>query len=310
MSSSPSTTPKIVVPAVLGRVLCDSLDPPVATSLGITLTGIDECICQWRAARHQGEDVLTSLSNTLLLRTYIDKGRNVTNTSTNIDLGGANNANVWGALAGAGDTVARVSLASEARARRLHSELAALQGAMLAATRGIRRHAEDARRSCYTLVTGATRAGGDRARAGAKTGAGRDKLSRGDLQPAMHITAGVISPSMSKENDYTMRGNALRVGVTSAEEQHSFGIGGGYDVGDVADCAAEVSEMFMKEALVTATVIQGIEDMVAKGDREALTMYAAAWQMQPYVDARRVKELQTMVAGRVGDGGGARQSRR
>lgn len=242
------------------------------SSLSVTLAGIDGCLRRWKVARHQGQAVLTGLSNAVLLRTYVDKGRSHygprgTNNISGSGGGGEGGA-VWGALATAGSTVSRVSVAAEARARRLHGDLSALQDAMLAAAGGIRGHAQDLRRRCCSpdaKVAFAARA----ARGGSD--------SDGDAADVLE------------------------------SEEASAMVGGGYGLMDVADAASEVAEMMLKEALVTATVVQGVGvggGCRDNGGREALTMYSAAWMMQPYVDAQRVKELETMVGG--GGGGGQR----
>lgn len=200
-------------------------------SVGVVLEGIDTCVREWQSARREGQSILTALSNTLLLRTYVDKGR-----SAGVATDGAD---AWGALARSGDTVRRVSIATEARARRLHSDLEGAQDMMVSAAAGIRRYARDAR-GCSRK--GATEAAGGEAERG---GNGR-----------------VVS------------------------------VGGGYAVEDVADAAAEVGEMLLREALVTATITQGVNDC---RDRAALTMYGAAWMMQPYVDQGRLRDLLAMV---------------
>lgn len=219
----------------------------------VKLAGIDDCLRRWKAARSEGQTVLTGLSNALLLRTYVDNG-----SGSNSDGGSA----VWGALASAGTTVSRVAVATEARVRRLHDDLSGLQDAMLAAAADIRRHAQEARRACCFLQT-------------------EDYPVRGaTTDDAAAATAGMV-----KE--------------TSTGDEHDTSviiIGGGYGLVDVADAASEVAEMLLKEALLTGTVVQGIGE--CWDDREALTMHMAAWMMQPYVDARRVKELETMVGGR------------
>lgn len=237
-------------------------------SLRAILEGIHDNVRRWKAARNQGEAVLTNLSNTLLLRTYVDKGRN--SNAGSLEGGGGQGdgggaaVGVWGALAGAGNAIAKISLVTEARARRLHSDLCALQDEMLAAAAGIRRYAGDARRR---VVATAERTG-----------------SPGNF--VLDAAGGAGGTRVEGEEDENM------------EQEDGDGdctVGGGYGLGDVADTAAEVAEMFLREGLVTATVVQGVGTAECSRDREALTMYAAAWMMQPYVDARRVKELQTMV---------------
>lgn len=88
------------------------------------------------------------------------------------------------------------------------------------------------------------------------------------------------------------------LGEAGGSSEDDIVVGGGYGLRDLADAASEVAEMLLKEGLVTATVAQGVGQDSSREDREALTVYAAAWMMQPYVDVRRVKELETMVRGR------------
>lgn len=215
-------------------------------SLRVILTGLDQHLREWRAARHEGQSVLTGLSNTLLLRTYVDKGRD---SNAGIGTGGSN---VWGVLASAGDAIGQISLATEARVRRLHADLIALQDTMLVAATGIRKLARDAHLRSAFAAERAGRTNEPRAAAPAPEDVERDEGGR------------------------------------------AVSVCGGYSVSDVGDCAAEVAEMLLKEALVTATIAHGV---VACRDTEALTMYAAAWMMEPYVDSKRVKELQAMVGG-------------
>lgn len=257
------------------------------TSLGVTLAGIDLCLRSWTGARHEGQAVLTGLSNAVLLRTYVDNG-----LSQYTPLGGSNGNGTggggeggggatWGALATAGATVARVSVAAEARARRLHGDLSALQDAMLAAARGLRGHAQDLRRRCCCLPSAATVTEHAAARNGGDLGG---LAAEAALEPA-------TSSSSALPGD---------AGASAV-------IGGGYGLIDVADAASEVAEMMLKEALVTATVVQGVgggRECRGDGRREALTMYSAAWMMQPYIDARLVKELEKMAGG----GGGGRRA--
>ncbi|CAM9256698.1 unnamed protein product [Laminaria digitata] len=237
---------------------------PVSEILG----GINEFLRRWKAARHEGQGVLTGLSNAILLRTHIDSGRAPSSGSGG---GGGNisgSSAVWGVLANAGTALSRVSIATEARVRQLHSELSALQDAMLAAAAGIRRHALEARRRCQTIPT-----------AGHPMRGGNVAADTVAAAPAGAVVA--------------VEGKVKSVNNESSDD--SVAVGGGYGLVDVADAASEVAEMLLKEALVTATVAQGVGK--CQDDREALTAYAAAWMMQPYVDARRVKELEAMVAG-------------
>ncbi|CAM9550152.1 unnamed protein product [Ectocarpus sp. 13 AM-2016] len=236
-----------------------------------TLGEIDGCLRRWKAARHEGQAVLTNLSNALLLRTYVDKGGG--------GVGGGRattDGAVWGALAGAGATVSRVSVATEARARRLHGDLSALQDAMVAAAGELRRHAREVRRRWVSA-----RAGGEDHRpsgssSGAKTGV---------------EAAAVVAVAVQDGDGAGCRNRAGSGGGGGAA------VGGGYALVDVADTTSQVAEMLMKEALVTATVVQGVGQEHGRDDREALTVYAAAWMMQPYVDAGRLKELEVMVGG-------------
>lgn len=341
-------------------------DAPPTTNVDLraVLAGIDDCINQWKAARHAGQAVLTSLSNTLLLRTHLDKGRSVATAAAATENGfyggadatleDAHSSGVWGALAGAGGgkTVDKVFVASEARARRLHAELASLQDAMLAAAGGVRRHAADARRLYFSMCvatststegTFTTRssisadggvASGVEVSAvasadgrnvgrdvGDGSGSGVDAADRHEEQrhsdgltddPAMKVRTAAapagpvgLAELVSKLSLSSGTTRDVRVEERGNHEDSSDGVVcGGYGVGDLAQCAAEVSEMLMKEALVTATITQGVTDLVTRGDREALTIYAAAWMMQPYLDARRMKELQAMVVMAPGRGRG------
>lgn len=244
------------------RIRVAMADPEDRATVSAILGGINECLRRWKAARHEGQGVLTGLSNAVLLRTHIDKGRAPSGGGGNI---GGSSA-VWGVLANAGTTLSRVSIATEARVRQLHSELSALQDAMLAATAGIRRHALEARRRCRSIP-----ATGHPVRSG--------NVAAGTAPAATAVLA--------------VESNVKSVDDEDADDL--VAIGGGYGLADVADAASEVAEMFLKEALVTATVAQGVGK--CHDDREALTAYAAAWMMQPYVDARRVKELEAMVGG-------------
>lgn len=246
-------------------------------------------------------------------------------------MGEANAESVWGVLAGAagGSTVARVSVASEARVRRLHYELTSLQDAMLAAAGGLRRHASDARRLHFSLApdvsttckampgAAAVAVGVTSAAEADQSGSGGGGIPAGHRE--QHI-AGVesgqspVSRSLAElaelvsllslsENTSDRR---VRIEGDDSDGDEERGcssfVGWGYGVGDVADSAADVADMLMKEALVTATITQGVTELVSRGDRDALTIYAAAWMMQPYLDARRMKELQKMA----GAGKGAR----
>ena len=252
-------------------------DSEERVTVSAILGGIDECLRRWKAVRHEGQGVLTGLSNAILLRTHIDSGRTSSSDGDGGKIGGTIGGNiggnlggssaVWGVLANAGTALSRVSIATEARVRRLHSELSALQDAMLAAAAGIRRHALEARRRCQTIPTAGHPARGDNV--------------------APDTAAAVAAVGVKVKS----------VGDNGADDP--IAIGGGYGLVDVADAASEVADMLLKEALVTATVAQGVAK--CQDDREALTAYAAAWMMQPYVDARRVKELEAMVGG---SGGG------
>lgn len=254
---------------IAARAVCQTQHHDDVAPLGATLAGIDGCLRRWKASRDEGQAVLTELSNALLLRTYVDKGRRTD------DSGGA----VWGALAHAGATVPRVSVAAEARARRLHGDLSALQDAMLAAARGIRRHAQEVRRRCC----------------------GSDPVTQGENHRyPIHSGGGGGGGSSSVAvaeclDAEPVRTAASGVAVEAGNGEAGAVVGGGYGVMDLADAASEVAEMLLKEGLVTATVAQGVGQESHREDREALMVYAAAWMMQPYVDVRRVEELETMV---------------
>ncbi|CAB1102127.1 unnamed protein product [Ectocarpus sp. CCAP 1310/34] len=234
-----------------------------------TLGEIDGCLRRWKAARHEGQAVLTDLSNALLLRTYVDKGGGGGGRATTA---GA----VWGALAGAGTTVSRVSVATEARARRLHGDLSALQDAMVAAAGQLSRHAREVRRRWVSA-----RAGGEDHR---PSGSSRGAKSR--------VEAAAVVAIAVQDGDGAGCGNRAGGGGGGGAA-----VGGGYALVDVADTTSQVADMLMKEALVTATVVQGVGQEHGRDDREALIVYAAAWMMQPYVDAGRLKELEVMVRG-------------
>lgn len=221
---------------------------------GSIVQGIDTCLRRWKAARHEGQAVLSGLSNALLLRTYVDEGR-----AASVSGDASSGAHVWGALTGAGTAVSRVALATEARVRRLHVDLSALQDEMLTAAVGVRRHAQEARRRCCSTEEAAGFDGGSTPL--------NTSVWKSDKKTAVTPTRGVP-------------------GV----------VGGGYSMGDVADAASTVSEMLLQEALVTATVVRGVGG--CQDDRQALTMYAAAWMTQPYLDARRLSELEAMVGAR------------
>ncbi|CAM9284289.1 unnamed protein product [Pylaiella littoralis] len=265
-------------------------DDTTSSTLSASLAGIDSCLRRWKASRHEGQTVVTELSNALLLRTYVDKGRDrsggVFGGGGGRDIDGSSGA-VWGALAHAGATVSRVSVTTEARVRRLHGDLSALQDVMVAAASQIRRHAQELRHRCCC----------------------RSSLVSAKQQEHHRHP---VSTTARKVVDVKATG-ALREGITTAltktEDDHEGGdddsvIGGGYGLIDVADAASEVAEMLFKEALVTATVAQGVGEECDDGNhRETLTVYAAAWMMRPYVDARRMKELETMVGGRGRDRG-------
>ncbi len=253
------------------------------------LTGIDGCLRRWKASRQEGQAVLTELSNALLLRTYVDKGRDPPGVI--FGGGGGGGGAVWGSLAHAGTTVSRVSVAAEARVRSLHGDLSALQDVMLAAAAGVRRHAEEARRR-LCRPAGPVEHGASHGHA----------VSGGDGGGGGSVTA-VARCADQKPGAGAGRRSAGRAGVEEDGTGAGDGdggaiIGGGYGLADLADAASEVAEMLLREALVTATIVQGVGRESNKGDREALTVYAAAWMMQPYVDARRVKELETMVGGK------------
>lgn len=267
-------------------------DGTSGNTLSTSLAGMDRCLRRWKASRHEGQAVLKELSNALLLRTYVDKGRNRSGGALGGGGGGgdggcdinSSSAAVWGDLAQVGVAVSRISIATEERARRLHGDLSALQDVMVAAAGEIRRHAQEVRHRCCcrsTLVA-------------AKL---LQELHRHPVISKTKLAAGVRRESAS-------------AAIAKTEDDHQGGddgavIGGGYGLTDVADAASEVAEMLFKEALVTATVAQGVGERCGDGDhRETLTVYAAAWMMQPYVDARRMKELEMMVGGRGRDRGG------
>lgn len=234
-----------------------------------TLAEIDGCLRRWKAARHEGQAVLTDLSNALLLRTYVDKGGGGGGGGGRAATDGA----VLGALAGAGMTVSRVSVATEARARRLHGDLSALQDAMVAAAGELRRHAREVRRRWVSARAG----GEDHRPSGSSSGA------------KTRVEAAAVVAVAVQDGDGAGCGSGAGGGGTA--------VGGGYALVDVADTTSQVAEMLMKEALVTATIVQGVGQEHGRDDREALTVYAAAWMMQPYVDAGRLKELEVMVGG-------------
>ena len=249
--------------------------------LSAILAGIDSCLRRWKASRDEGQAILTELSNALLLRTYVDKGRRL---GGDCDDG---SSKVWGALAHAGASVSRVSVAAEARARRLHGDLSALQDAMLAAAGGIRRHAQEARRRCCGLNPAAQ---GESLRHPSGGGGGG---GGGNVSAAQCLDEKPVRPAAAAA--------AAAIGgvlVETGDSEGSSVIGGGFGLMDLADAASEVAEMLLKEGFVTATVAQGVGQESNREDREALTVYAAAWMMQPYVDVRRIKELETMVRGR------------
>lgn len=253
-------------------------------ALGAILAGIDSCLRRWKASRDEGQVVLTELSNALLLRTYVDRGRRRRRLrDSDSDDGSA--AAVWGALARAGATVPRVSVATEARARRLHGDLDALQDAMLAAAAGVRRHAQEARRRCCgrnLAAEGESQRHPIPGNCGSISGGGGSAVAAAHSVGVKPVEAAAVSGAM----------------VGAGGDERGAVIGGGYGLVDLADAASEVADMLLKEGLVTATVAQGVGQESNGEDREALTVYAAAWMMQPYVDVRRVKELETMVRGR------------
>ncbi|CAM9356723.1 unnamed protein product [Scytosiphon promiscuus] len=246
-----------------------------------TVEGIDKCLRRWKASRHEGQAVLTELSNALLLRTYVDKGRGGDGT-------GSASA-VWGALANAGSTVSRVSIAAEARVRRLHGDLSVLQDAMLAAAGGIRRHAQEARRRCCSRVT-------PEEEEGLAQADNRRSITNGSRSPTAPAKK-VQARAAAAWNGEGAGGGGSSGGGGLSDDDAEAVIGGGYSLSDVADAASAVADMLLKEALVTATIAQGVGKECTGGNREALTVYAAAWMMQPYVDARRVRELEIMVEG-------------
>lgn len=295
MSAVSSTTDR----AAAARAEQDPEDHGTSgTTLSASLAGIDRCLRRWKASRHEGQAVLKELSNALLLRTYVDKGRDRSDGAfsgggggSGRDINGSSGV-VWGALAHAGAAVSRVSIATEARARRLHGDLSALQDVMVAAAGEIRRHAQEVRHRCccrFTLVAGKLQ---EHRRHPVSTKA---KLVGVDAKVAgVRKEATGVAPAIAKTEDGHQGGDDGAV------------IGGGYGLTDVADAASEVAEMLFKEALVTATVAKGVGERCGDGDhRETLTVYAAAWMMQPYVDARRMKELEAMVGGRERDRGGS-----
>lgn len=267
MSAAP-TTASGTAAAVAEKLEHHDADAPLST----ILAGIGSCLRRWKASRDEGQAVLKELSNALLLRTYVDKGRRFPRD-------GDGGVAVWGALAHAGATVPRVSVATEARARRLHGDLSALQDAMLAAAAGIRRHAQEARRRCCRPNPAAQ---GESHRHPIPSGGG----GGGSIAAAQCLAARPVPRAAS--------GAFVEAGGGEGDAT----IGGGYGLIDLADAASEVAEMLLKEGLVTATVTQGVGQESNREDREALTVYAAAWMMQPYVDVRRVKELEAMVGGR------------
>ncbi|CAM9619759.1 unnamed protein product, partial [Hapterophycus canaliculatus] len=262
-----------------------------------TVEGIDSCLRRWKASRHEGQAILTELSNALLFRTYVDKGRGLSGGVFS-DRGGGRDVDgsagaVWGALANAGSTVSRASIAAEARVRRLHGDLSALQDAMLAAAGGIRRHAQEARRRCsWVAALGGEEKGLEHAYSGRSVESG----SRSALTPAKKVKA-PAGATRDGEGAGGGKGDGGGGGDASLDDDADTAIGGGFSLSDVADAASSVADMLMKEALVTATIAQGVGRECSVGNREALTVYAAAWMMQPYVDARRVKELERMVEG-------------
>lgn len=195
--------------------------------VGASMATLGRCLQQWQAARHDGESLLARLSNALLLRTYVRRGR------------GHRPARVWGALADAGDAVAKVSQAAETRIHRLHSDLAMLQQKMVDASVGIKR--------CAVALR-------------------HQSITRRCIQP-----------------DTT----------SSGEEEEWKAVGGAFGLEDAAATASVVADMLMKEAIVTATIVRSIED--CGEDREALTMYSAAWIMRPYLDGEKLDDLQTMI---------------
>lgn len=262
-------------------------------TLSTSLARMHSCLRRWKASRHEGQAVLTELSNALLLRTYVDKGRDrsggVAGGGGDRDMDGSSGA-VWGVLAQAGATVSRVSVATEARARRLHGDLSALQDIMMSAAGEMRWHAQEVRHRCCC----------------------RSSLVAAKLQKHNRHPVSTMEKTDAKAAGVRGKGAAVgaaAVAIAKTEDDHQGDddgaeIGGGYGLADVADAASEVAEMLFKEALVTATVVQGVAGECDGDQRETLTVYAAAWMMQPYVDARRVKELETMVGGRGRDRGG------
>ncbi|CAM9510366.1 unnamed protein product [Discosporangium mesarthrocarpum] len=188
------------------------------------IAGVRDCLRRWRRARAEGRTALKELSNAILAGTFVD----------------ASHA-TWATLAGAGAVLRRTGLASEARIRRAHSDLASLQDEMLAASAGLRKHA-----SQVWAAAAASSSVGVNENAGSRPGSA-----------AAHVS-----------------------------------VGGGFNLDDLAMAAAEVADMLRREALVTATVVQGVTSGV---DRDSLTVYASAWMMQPYVDDSRWRELQLML---------------
>ncbi|CAN0585306.1 unnamed protein product, partial [Ectocarpus sp. 12 AP-2014] len=201
-----------------------------------TLGEIDGCLRRWKAARHEGQAVLTDLSNALLLRTYVDKGGGGGGGGGRVTSDGA----VWGALGDAGATVSRVSVATEARARRLHGDLSALQDAMVAAAGELCRHAREVRRRWVSARAG----GEDHRPSGSSSGA------------KTRVEAAAVVAVAVQDGDGAGCGN--KAGGGGGGGGGGATVGGGYALVDVADTTSQVAEMLMKEALVTATVVQGV----------------------------------------------------
>lgn len=281
-------------------------------SLSDTLEGIRACLKSWKAARHEGQVVLSGLSNALLLRTYVDKGRP---DSNGMGTAGTGSSDVWGALANAGTSVSCISVATEARVRRLNGDLTALQDAMLAAAAGVRRHAQEARHRCFchcfssaTAAAAAAKQIGEEGKekrsapthdsrsknkiSGTRGSSDATRKDNGQMSAviAVKVKNNVNGTASSACSELPADGDKGDVSESDAEVR----IGGGYALLDVADAASEVAEMLLKEALVTATIAH--EVCGCHEDRETLMVYAASWRMQPYIDARRMKELETMVA--------------
>lgn len=283
--SAASSNPARTATSVTGHQ--DDEPPDAIATLRTIVEGISSCLRRWKASRHEGQAVLTELSNALLLRTYVDKGRGPSGS----DVDGSAGA-VWGALANAGSTVSRVSIAAEARVRRLHGDLSALQDAMLAAVGGIRQHAQELRRRCSRVALE-----GDEGLEHARNRRSVLGESRSESTLAKKVEAeALVQPAAAAGATPEREGGRCGGGVTSDDDADTV-IGGGYSLSDVADAASAVADMLIKEALVTATIAQGVDRECGASNREALTVYAAAWMMQPYVDARRVKELEIMVGG-------------